>query len=179
MARKKPKSLRTVKQNKSKKPVAKAPISPAPEPAFQKSTNYFSPPRELRQKIIRLTFSRGFRAVVSETPRPTEQEHRSELIKEVGEWEKSHHRLWAEYLKILLKDTIWQEDVGSMLKKMSRDVDRVVVGCLLDPTLKLRRLHSEDYYKRRGNAIEDLFFAHNCGQRRKSEKEKWYSIQWA
>lgn len=89
MARKKQNTLRPVKQNKSKKPVAEAPITLAPEAVLPNPTNYFSLPRELRQRIIYLTFSRGFRAAVSEVPSPADQENqRSELIKDVGEWEK-------------------------------------------------------------------------------------------
>lgn len=61
---------------------------------------------------------------------------------------------------------------------MSRDVDRLVVGCLLEPKLEVRRLHNEDYYERQGNRLEYYLRGRRLGQHRRAEEEKCYSIQW-
>ncbi|QDS72008.1 hypothetical protein FKW77_001854 [Venturia effusa] len=177
MSRKKPYSLRPIKQNKSRKPQPKTPSTQASATKRRQPTNYFDLPRELRQRILLLTFSCGFHLTISDAFSPPEEpHHRRKLIDDVSEWEKRRHRLWAEYLGLLSSKLLWREDVAYVLRKMSRDVDRVVVDYLLNQVLGIRRTHSEEWYERQGEKIE--FYVRQCRLGLKCRTVGGHLVQW-
>ncbi|RDI77907.1 hypothetical protein Vi05172_g12163 [Venturia inaequalis] len=93
-----------------------------PQPA-----TFLTLPRELRQKILYLSSS--FELTVSAHRQPF-RDKRTWGLKRVGNSEMHHYRLWAQLLKIAVKDVAFWHDLDYVMEMWIEEVDDIVKRCL-------------------------------------------------
>lgn len=93
-----------------------------PQPA-----SFLTLPRELRQKILYLSSS--FELTVSAHRQPF-RDKRTWGPKRVGNSEMHHYRLWAQLLKIAVKDVAFWHDLDYVMEMWIEEVDDIVKRCL-------------------------------------------------
>lgn len=108
MKRKKPDTLAPGKQTISestKSTIDQTPTHPQP-------TTFLTLPRELRQKILYLSCS--FELAISNRQPPNRKRHR-DVTKRVGDLEVHHYTLWAQLLKVAVRDIAFWHDLDYVM----------------------------------------------------------------